>query len=134
MASPRVHFEAVLPEKPEGEDRVVRIQFLDDFGTIMLLAGCEDAYLKLLLESVEHFHHMRPDLQINAIIAIISANLNGLSPIHVFFLGVPVHHLRVDQSFVQVEHNRYLFVSLRRQLNGLGDILGDWRMREVLEG
>lgn len=134
MAGPRVHLEAVLPVQLEGENRVVWIQFLDDLRAIVLLAGREDADLKLFLKPIQHFHHMRSDLQIDAIIAILSAYLYGLSPIHVFLLGVPVHHLSVDQSLIQVKHNRDLFVALRRQLDGLWDVLRDWRMREVLKG
>jgi len=102
-----MQFKAVLSKQFEWKDRIIWVNFLQYFRTVVLLTGSEYAQLKFVLQSVQNLNDMGSYFQVDSVISIFITNVNSLSPSHILFGCIPVHHLSVDQSFIQIEDDSY---------------------------
>lgn len=97
------------------------------------MARCEDAQLKFLLQSLQHFLSVRTNFEVDAILSQIGGHFYRFSPAHLLFLSVPVHHLRVDQRFVEIEDQRHFPLRVPWDSEGFRGFPGDADVDEHLK-
>ena len=91
-------------KQSEGKQFAIWIYLIDQFISIVLLPCSQNTQLKLLTQSLQHFHSMRSDFKIDLISIILILNMDSFSPTDVLSSQVVLKYLRMNQSLIKIEH------------------------------